>query len=159
MAGKLTEVPLPSMRGIRVGIVCARFHPDLTDRLLAGAKEVLLSHGVGEEDLFILRVPGSFEIPFALRELIQSRGLDGAIALGVILRGDTPHFHYVARSAYDGVLQVSFLTRTPVTSGILTCDTREQAEARCGGKEGNKGAEAARALLELLDQIRPYLKR
>jgi 6,7-dimethyl-8-ribityllumazine synthase len=154
MAGKLYEMRIPTMRGIRVGIVCARFHPDLTDRLLAGAREVLLTHGVGEEDLFVLRVPGSFEIPFALRELIESYRLDGAIALGVILRGDTPHFHYVARSAYDGVLQVSLLTHTPVTAGILTCDTREQAEQRCGGKEGNKGEEAARALLELLLSFR-----
>lgn len=154
MVGKPPQAPLPSGEGLRIAVVCARYHQELSDLLLSGALEVLRQAGVGEGDVEVFLVPGSFEIPWAVKEVILRLRPHGVIALGIVIRGETPHFHYVSRAATEGVMRVALETRTPVTMGILTCDTREQAEARCGGKEGNKGGEAALALLQLISELR-----
>lgn len=159
MVGKAPVTTLPEARGWRIGVVCASFHEALSEKLLEGALQVLERAGVGEGDRMVLRVPGSFELPFATQELILRWQPLGVVALGVVIRGGTPHFHYVSRAATEGILQVSLKTRTPVTMGILTCDTFEQALARCGGSEGNKGAEAAQALLHLLARLRELPRR
>ena len=143
--------------GRRFGLVASRFNGELVDRLLDGAVECLLHHGAGEEDLVEVRVPGAFEIPLALRELAESAELDALVALGVVIRGETPHFDYVCTEASRGIHRISVDHRIPIGFGLLTCDTVEQAAARAGGEAGNKGWEAALAALEmaeLLDRLR-----
>lgn len=146
-----------SAEGRRFGLVASRFNGEIVDRLLDGAVECLIHHGAREEDLVAVRVPGAFEIPLALRELAERAELDALVALGVVIRGETPHFDYVCTEASRGIRRISVDHRIPVGFGLLTCDTVEQAEARAGGTAGNKGWEAALAALEmaeLLDRLR-----
>jgi 6,7-dimethyl-8-ribityllumazine synthase len=142
-----------SAEGRRFGLVASRFNGALVDRLLDGAVECLIHHGAGEEDLVSVRVPGAFEIPLALRELAERAELDALVALGVVIRGETPHFDYVCAEASRGIQRVSIDLRIPIGFGVLTCDTLEQAEARAGGEAGNKGWEAALAALEMTDLV------
>ncbi len=134
--------------GLKVGIVVSRFNVFITEHLLTGAINELISHGVNEDDIEVFRVPGAFEIPLAAKK-ICSRGKDVIICLGAVIRGDTPHFDYVATEAARGVAAVSIETDIPIIFGVLTSDNIEQAEDRAGGKCGNKGADAALAAIEI----------
>lgn len=135
--------------GRRVAVVASRFNGRIVDLLLSGAVDCLRRHGVAAGDLAVVRVPGAFEIPLALEELAAAGGWDALVALGVVIRGETPHFDYVCREAARGISRVSRAHRLPVGFGLLTCDTSEQAQERAGGKAGNKGWEAAQAALEM----------
>ena len=142
-----------SGRGRRFGLVASRFNGRVVDLLLAGAVDCLGRHGVAEADLTVVRVPGAWEIPLALQELAAAGGFDALVALGVVIRGETPHFEYVSGEASRGIARVSAEHRLPVGFGLLTCDTSAQAEERAGGKAGNKGWEAALAALEMADLV------
>lgn len=135
----------------RFGIVASRFNGRLVELLVDGAVDCFLRHGVKESALTIVRVPGAWEIPYALGELAAAGEVDALVALGVVIRGETPHFDYVCSGASSGIAEVSRVHRLPVGFGLLTCDTSEQAQERCGGKAGNKGWEAALAALEMAD--------
>ena len=134
--------------GLKVGIVVSRFNVFITEHLLTGAINELISHGVNDGDIEVVRVPGAFEIPLEAKK-ICSRGKDVIICLGAVIRGDTPHFDYVATEAARGVATVSIETDIPIMFGVLTSDNIEQAEDRAGGKCGNKGADAALAAIEI----------
>ena len=134
----------------RIGIVAARFNDDTVSRLLQAALDTLSRHGMDGDDILVVRVPGAFEIPLAARWIARRGAADAIIALGVVIRGDTPHFDYVCAEAARGILTVSIENDIPVTFGILTCDDQAQADARAGGKHGNKGREAALAALEMV---------
>ena len=134
--------------GLKVGIVVSRFNVFITEHLLTGAINELVSHGINEGDIEVIRVPGAFEIPLAAKK-ICSRGKDVIICLGAVIRGDTPHFDYVATEAARGVAAVSIETDIPIMFGVITSDNIEQAEDRAGGKCGNKGADAALAAIEI----------
>lgn len=140
--------------GRRVGIVAGRFNDLVTRRLLDGARDALLRHGVREEDVEVAWVPGAWEIPLALRALGASRRFDALIALGAVIRGATPHFDYVSSAVASGIAAAGTELRMPVVFGVLTTDTVEQALDRAGLKAGNKGADAASAALEMIDLLR-----
>lgn len=140
-------------RGERIGIVVSRFNDMVTERLLAGARSCLIDHGVVDHDIVTAWVPGAWELPIAAQQLITKRGCAAVVALGCVVRGDTPHFDYVAGAAANGLSHVAASTGRPVAFGVLTTDTMDQALARAGGRAGNKGWEAALAALEMLDLI------
>jgi 6,7-dimethyl-8-ribityllumazine synthase len=145
--------------GRRFGIVAARFHGAVVDRLLAGAESALLAHGVTAADIEVVRVPGAWEIPAGLDALARSGRFSALIALGVLIRGGTLHFEVIANECSRGIAEVSLRRELPVAFGVLTCETMAQAVARAGGEEGNKGEEAALAALEmasLLDRLRQH---
>ncbi|HSJ25468.1 MAG TPA: 6,7-dimethyl-8-ribityllumazine synthase [Longimicrobiales bacterium] len=137
--------------GRRIGIVVSRFNELITDRLLAGARACLLDHDVDEDAIHVAWTPGAWELPLAARMLLEGKDCDAVVALGCVIRGDTPHFDFVAGAAATGLANLSANTGRPVAFGVLTTDTTEQALARAGGKVGNKGWEAAQAVLEMLD--------
>ena len=137
--------------GRRFGLVAARFNSRVVDLLVGGAIDCLERHGARREDLTLARVPGAWEVPFALDELARLGNLDGLIALAVVIRGETPHFDYICGEATGGTARVSERYRLPVGFGVLTCDTSAQAVERAGGKAGNKGWEAAHAVIEMVD--------
>ena len=139
----------PGALGLRFGIVASRFNDFIVDRLLKAALETLVGAGADAEDLDVVRVPGAFEIPLALKLLAGGDRYDGLLAIGCVIRGETPHFDYVAGEASRGTADVSLAHRIPVGFGILTVDTIEQAKARSGPGSGNKGAEAALAVIEM----------
>ena len=134
-----------------VGIVVGRFNGQITSRLLDGAIAALEEAGVERDRIDVVPVPGAFELPLGAMALARSRQYSCVIALGCVIRGETPHFDYVAGEAASGLQLAALETGIPVSFGVLTCDTREQAEARAGGAQGNKGAEAARSALEMAD--------
>lgn len=140
-------------RGKRFGVVASRFNERIVERLLDGAVDALVRHGVRPEDLAVVRVPGAWEIPAALEELAARGGVDGLVALGCVLRGETPHFDVICAEASRGIAAVGERHRLPVGFGLLTCDTSAQAEERSGGKVGNKGREAAEAALEMASLV------
>jgi 6,7-dimethyl-8-ribityllumazine synthase len=133
-----------------VAIVASRFHEAITVRLVEGARATLVRHGVRAGDVRVVWVPGAFELPQAAGRLAQSGGVDALVCVGCVIRGETPHFEYVAGEAARGISEVGRTTGVPTTFGVITADTREQAEARAGGAVGNRGEEAALAALELL---------
>ena len=135
--------------GKRFAVVASRFNGQLVDLLVDGAVGCFAERGVADGDVAVVRVPGAFEIPLALAELAAGGGWDGLVALGVVIRGETPHFDYLCAEASRGISRVSHQHRLPVGFGLLTTDTMEQAAERCGGKAGNKGAEAAQAAFEM----------
>jgi 6,7-dimethyl-8-ribityllumazine synthase len=134
-----------------VGIVVGRFNADITSRLLDGALEALAEAGVSRERIDVMPVPGAFELPLGAMALAKTRRYACVLALGCVIRGDTPHFEYVAGEAASGLQLASLETGVPVAFGVLTCDSRKQAEERAGGQQGNKGVEAARTALEMAD--------
>lgn len=136
-----------------VGIVVARFNGDLTSQLLTGALEFLEKAGVDRARVDVMQVPGAFELPLGAMALARTRRYACVVALGVVIRGDTPHFDFISAEAASGIQLAALETGIPVTLGVLTCDTRAQAEARSGGAKGNKGAEAARSALEMADVL------
>jgi len=140
--------------GLRIGIVVSRFNELLGSRLLSGANDALVRHGVGADDIDVAWVPGAFEIPLVASRLAAAQRYDAVIALGVVIRGGTPHFEYVASEVSKGVAKVSLDTGVPVLFGVITADTIEQAVERSGTKAGNKGWEAAMAAIEMATLVK-----
>jgi 6,7-dimethyl-8-ribityllumazine synthase len=140
--------------GMRVGIVAARFNEAVVERLVAGALDALQRHGAAAADLTVAWVPGAFELPVVLERLAAGGEVDALVALGCVVRGSTPHFDYVAGECASGCAAVSRQHGLPVSFGVLTTDTWEQAVERAGGKLGNKGAEAAVAAVETAQVLR-----
>lgn len=140
--------------GIRVGLVCGRFNDLITERLLAGALDTLERHGVAGDDVTVVWVPGSFEIPLAAKALAARADVDAVITLGAVIRGATGHYDHVAGQAAAGVARAALDTGTPVVFGVLTTETLEQALDRAGAKVGNKGAEAAVTAIEMVHVLR-----
>ena len=143
-----------SGKGLKIGIVAARFNDFITSRLVDGALDGLQRHGVAEADIEIVRVPGAYEIPLAARMIAQSRKFDAVICLGAVIRGATPHFEYVSAEVSKGVASVSLETGLPVIFGVLTTDTIEQAIERAGTKSGNKGWDAAISAIEMANVMK-----
>jgi 6,7-dimethyl-8-ribityllumazine synthase len=136
-------------RGLRFGIVASRFNDFIVDRLVDAAVDTLTKHGVTPSDIEVVRVPGAFETPLALKKLAETRRFSALIALGCVIRGATAHFDYVAGEASRGIAHVSIAHDVPVGFGLLTVDTIEQAIERAGTKGGNKGADAALAAIQM----------
>ena len=134
---------------LRIGIVASRFNEAIVERLVEGARDCLTRHDVPDEYVTLVWVPGAFELPQAANRLARSGEFDAIVCVGAVIRGDTPHFDYVAGSATHGVQKVATESGIPVTFGVLTTDSVEQADDRAGGKMGNKGFEAALAALEM----------
>ena len=134
-----------------VAIAVSRFNGDITSRLLEGALAALEEAGVPRDRVDVMPVPGAFELPLGAMALAKTRRYACVLALGCVIRGDTPHFEYVASEAASGIQLAALETGIPVSFGVLTCDNRKQADARAGGRFGNKGAEAARSGLEMAD--------
>ena len=143
-------------KGLRFAIVAARFNTQVVDRLLSAAVETLTGAGTKPDNIDVIRVPGAFEIPLAVRQAATGHRYDAVIALGAVIRGETPHFDYVAGECARGAMQVMLDTGVPVGFGVLTCDSLEQARARAGGAAGSKGADAARAAIEMAGLLRQW---
>lgn len=141
-------------RGLAIGVVLSRFHAEIGERLLRGALRALAQCGVRPHDVDEVRVPGAFELPFAARRLARSKRYDAIVCLGTVVRGDTPHFDFVAGEAARGIARTSEETGVPVLFGVLTTDTMEQAMDRSGGAMGNRGADAALAAVEMARLVR-----
>jgi 6,7-dimethyl-8-ribityllumazine synthase len=133
--------------GLNFAILVARFNSAITDKLLAGAREALTKAGAKSQEVFY--VPGAFELPFAAKKLAERGDFDAIVALGAVIRGETPHFDYVAGEAARGLQQAALETGVPIAFGVLTTDNQEQAEARAGGADGNKGFDAAMTAVEM----------
>jgi len=141
----------PAGHGRRFAVVASRFNETITLRLAEGAIDALTRHGAAFDDIDLVWVPGAWELPAAARRLLASDRYVGVVAVGAVIRGDTPHFDYVAGEASRGLADASAEFDRPIGFGLLTCDTVEQAEARAGGEHGNKGWDAAMAALEMVD--------
>jgi 6,7-dimethyl-8-ribityllumazine synthase len=142
------------VRGARFGIVLSRFNSFIGERLLEGAVDALVRHGAERSNIEVARVPGAFEIPLVLKQMAADKKFDGLIALGCVIRGETPHFEYVAGEATRGITQVGKEFDIPVGFGLLTVDTIEQAIQRAGAKAGNKGIDAALAVVEMVNLLK-----
>ncbi len=143
-----------SGKGLKIGIVAARFNDFITSRLVEGALDGLQRHGVAEADIEIVRVPGAYEIPLVARRLAQTKKYSAIICLGAVIRGATPHFEYVSSEVSKGVASVSLESGLPVIFGVLTTDTIEQAIERAGTKSGNKGWDAALSAIEMANVMK-----
>ncbi|KPV42176.1 6,7-dimethyl-8-ribityllumazine synthase [Alicyclobacillus ferrooxydans] len=141
-------------QGLKMGIVVGRFNEFITGKLLTGAIDALVRHGVVEEDITVAWVPGAFEIPFAAKKMAASGAYDAVITLGAVIRGSTPHFDYVASEVAKGVANISLTSDTPTIFGVLTTDSIEQAIERAGTKAGNKGWDAAVTAIEMANLVR-----
>jgi 6,7-dimethyl-8-ribityllumazine synthase len=137
--------------GRKIALVVSRFNESITTALRLGAEGELLRHGVAQADIDVYEVPGAFELPCVAERVARLQKHDAVVCLGAVIRGATPHFDFVAAEAAKGVAAVAAKASCPVLFGVLTCDTEEQARERSGGKAGNKGADCARAALELVD--------
>ena len=149
---KVIEVQLVA-KGKRFGIVTSRFNEFITQKLLDGAIDTLKRHGASDAQISVVWVPGSFEIPTVANKLEKSKKYDAIICLGTIIRGSTPHFDFVASEAAKGIAQVSLNTGTPLTFGVITAESIEQAIDRAGTKEGNKGRDAALSAIEMANLV------
>lgn len=143
-----------SAKGLRFNIIVGRFNSFISDRLLAGALDALTRTGCPEENIEIVRVPGSWEMPLVARELAKTKRPDAIIAVGAVIRGDTPHFDYVAGEMAHGLAEVARETGVPIGFGVLTTNTVEQAVDRAGVKGGNKGFDAAMSAIEMANLMR-----
>ena len=141
-------------KGLKFGLVVSRFNEFFTQKLLEGAQDALLRHGVNEEDIEVAWVPGSFEIPLVAQKLAQSKRYDAVICLAAVIRGGTPHWEYIAAEVTKGIARVGLETGLPVTYGVLTTDTLEQAIERSGTKAGNKGFDAAVSAIEMANLLK-----
>jgi 6,7-dimethyl-8-ribityllumazine synthase len=148
MVQKILEGQLLA-EGLRFAIVVSRFNDFISSRLVEGAMDALKRHGATEEQVILVKVPGAFETPLAAKKLAESGQYDAVICLGAVIRGATPHFDYVAAEVSKGIANVALESNVPVTFGVLTTDTLEQAIERAGSKSGNKGSEAAIAAIEM----------
>ena len=141
-------------KGLKFGLVVSRFNEFITNRLLEGAQDALLRHGVSEEGMEIAWVPGAFEIPLIAQKLARTDKYDAVICLGAVIRGGTPHSEYIAAEVTKGIAKVSLDTGLPVVYGIITADTLEQAIERAGTKEGNEGFKAAVSAIEMANLVK-----
>jgi 6,7-dimethyl-8-ribityllumazine synthase len=148
----------PSGDGLRIGVALARFNQAVTDRLLAGALEALAKHGVAEDAIDVATVPGAFELPLCAQRMASTGRYDALVCLGAVVRGETPHFNFVAGEAARGLAEVARAHDVPIGFGILTTETMAQALARAGGDRGNKGYEAAVTALEMVQLLRAVLR-
>ena len=140
--------------GLKAALVASRFNDFIVSRLVAGAVDALVRHGAAESDITIVKVPGAFEIPQAVSAMVRSKKYDLVIALGAVIRGSTPHFDYIAAEVAKGLAQTALESSVPVSFGVLTTDTIEQAIERAGSKAGNKGAEAAMSAIEMANVLK-----
>jgi 6,7-dimethyl-8-ribityllumazine synthase len=154
MSGYSTIEGKLDAKGLKTAVIASRFNDFVTAKLIDGAVDCLLRHGSGEKDVTVIRVPGSFELPLAAKRVAASGKYDAVICLGALIRGQTPHFDYIAAEVTKGVAQASLDTNIPVTFGVITADTLEQAVDRAGAKAGNKGFEAALVAVEMADLLR-----
>lgn len=138
---------------LKMGIVASRWNDFMVGKLVEGAVDALVRHGVDDDQIDIAYVPGSFELPLGAKKMVESGRYQAVICLGVVIRGATPHFDYVAGEASKGIAQVGLQSGIPVSFGVLTCDTIEQAIERSGSKGGNKGFEAAVTAIEMVNLI------
>ena len=143
-----------SGQGLKIAIVATRWNEFIVERLTAGAKDALKRHGVSEDAIDVAMAPGAYEVPFVAKKLAETGRYHGVVALGCVIRGATPHFDYVAGEAASGIAAAARETGIPISFGVLTVDTIEQAIERAGTKAGNKGAEAALATVELINLTR-----
>ncbi|THB69296.1 MAG: 6,7-dimethyl-8-ribityllumazine synthase [Gammaproteobacteria bacterium] len=150
---KVTEGDF-SVQGAKFAIISARFNNFIVDRLVEGAVDTLKRHGVSESEIEIFKVPGAFELPLATKKIIATEKFDSVIALGAVIRGATPHFDFVASECTKGLANVSIDADIPVSFGVITTDTIEQAIERAGTKAGNKGAESAMTAIEMVSLFR-----
>ncbi|MDD5066498.1 MAG: 6,7-dimethyl-8-ribityllumazine synthase [bacterium] len=139
---------------LKFGLIVSRFNSVITNKMLEGAMDALLRHKAGEKNIEIFKVPGSFEIPLLAAKLAKLKKYDAIICLGAIIRGETPHFDFVASETTKGIAEAAMRYEMPVIYGIITADTMEQAIDRAGGKSGNKGAEAAKTAIEMVNLIK-----
>jgi 6,7-dimethyl-8-ribityllumazine synthase len=143
-------------KGLKIGIVCSRFNEMFVSKLLGGAKDSLLRHGVADADIEVAWVPGAFEIPLMAQKMANSKKYDAVITLGVVIRGSTPHFDYVCAEVSKGVASVGMQSNLPVIFGVLTVNNLEEAIERSGSKMGNKGTDAAMAALEMVNVLKQF---
>ena len=141
-------------KGVKFAVIVSRFNEFITNKLLDGAVDALLRHGASEENIDVIKVPGSFEIPLVAKKIAKKKSYDAIICLGTIIRGATPHFEYVASEAAKGIALVSLEAEIPVAFGIITADTIEQAIERAGTKSGNKGWDAALVAVEMAQLLK-----
>lgn len=141
-------------KGLKIGLIISRFNEVITIRLLDGAKDGLLRHGVTEQDVDIAWTPGAMEIPLVAKKMAQMGKYDALICLGCVIRGGTPHFEYVASEVNRGIARISLEVGLPVIQGIITSDTLEQAIERAGAKEGNRGFKAAMSAIEMANLVK-----
>lgn len=141
-------------KNLKIAIVQARFNCEITDGLTAGAEKALKESGIKKDDIKIFKVPGSFEIPFACKQLAGIKKFDGLIAIGAVIKGETSHFEHISRAATDGILKVSLNNNIPISFGVITVENMKQAVARSQDNKNNKGYEAALALIELIIETR-----
>ena len=141
-------------KGLKFGLVVSRFNEFFTKKLLEGAEDALLRHGVNEEDIEVAWTPGSFEIPLIAQKLARSKRYDAVICLAAVIRGGTPHWEYIAAEVTKGIAKVGLETGLPVINGVITTDTLEQAIERSGTKVGNKGFEAAVSAIEMANLVK-----
>ena len=141
-------------KGLKFGVVVSRFNEFVTRKLLEGAQDALLRHGVNEEDIDIAWVPGSFEIPLVAKKLAETKKYDAIVCLGAVVRGATPHFEYIAAGVAKGIAKVGLETGLPITYGVITADTLEQAIERAGTKAGNRGFDAAVNAIEMANLLK-----
>jgi len=146
-------------RGLKFAITVSRFNSLVTQRLLEGAQDCLLRHGVSPADIDVAWTPGSFEAPLVAKKLVTGGKYDGVICLGAVIRGDTPHFDFIAAEVTKGIAAVGLETGVPVVHGVITAETLEQALDRAGAKEGNKGFAAAQSALEMVNLLRAIGKK
>ena len=140
--------------GLKFGVVVSRFNEFITKKLLDGAQDALLRHGVSDGDIDIAWVPGSFEIPLIVKKLAQTKKYDAIICLGAVIRGETPHYEYIAAEVTKGIAKVGLEEELPVSYGIITADSLEQAIERAGTKVGNKGFDAAVDAIEMANLLK-----
>ncbi|MFQ6112081.1 MAG: 6,7-dimethyl-8-ribityllumazine synthase [Nitrospinota bacterium] len=145
--------------GLKIGVVASRFNEFITRRLIEGALDALTRHGVAEGDIDVVRVPGSFELPFVAKRMAESGSYAAIVCLGAIIRGDTPHYEYIAAEVTKGIAQTALESGVPLTLGVITTDSIEQAIERAGAKAGNKGFDAAMSALEMANLIPQLGKR
>ena len=156
-AGKVYEGTLDD-KGLKFGIVCGRFNDFFVSRLLSGAIDAIVRHGGNADDVSVAYVPGSYEIPFAVKQMVQRGEFDAVMALGVVIQGATPHASYINSEVAKGLAQISLESGVPVTYGMITADNLEQAIERSGTKAGNKGVDAALAAIEMANLTRVMKK-
>ena len=142
---------IPDATSMRIGIVVSEWNRSITEKLLEGACHTLDRHGVRPENIYVERVPGSFELTFGARRMAENRKVDAVIVIGCVMRGDTPHFDYVCASVTQGITELNVRCDIPFIFGVLTTDNMLQAEERAGGKYGNKGDEAAITSIKMID--------
>jgi len=156
MSGYRTIEGKLDAKGVKTAIIASRFNDFITSKLVEGALDCLARHGASPSDITLIKVPGSFEIPLAAQKAAGTGAYDAVICLGTLIRGQTPHFDFIASEATKGIAQASLKTGVPITFGIITADNLDQAVDRAGAKSGNKGFEAALGAIEMADLMKKF---